>query len=294
MSNKNKKVKKSNVSMVINEDVKQESKEYRENGGSEQGQDNKAEKRNDFSHKKESKKDNRQDNRKDNKTVEVSENKQEEQLVGNPIEGPVEKSRNEQEKKPVDNGTVTTDKDANAEKGQEIETGKPVARIKEDVKQDIASSDATAEEKQDKRPASISLKDKSEQFKKIIDVALAFEKVEIERNRLKRKNKELTEEKAELKREIEEVTVKFAEKQEEIDKLKADVEHRNEVINIVKADKTESAQEFKNALGASLKSFHTDFEELKAMEMSNDVGLAIVDTLENVFKVLEKNGITIK
>ncbi len=84
------------------------------------------------------------------------------------------------------------------------------------------------------------------------------------------------------------------EKQSEIDKLKADVEHRNEVIDIVKADKTESSQEFKNALGASLKAFHTDFVELKGMEMSNDVGYAISDTLENVFKVLEKNGIVIK
>ena len=77
-------------------------------------------------------------------------------------------------------------------------------------------------------------------------------------------------------------------------KLKADVEHRNEVINIVKADKTESSQEFKNALGASLKTFFTDFTELKAMPMSEDVGYGMSETLDNVFRILEKNGITIK
>lgn len=36
-----------------------------------------------------------------------------------------------------------------------------------------------------------------------------------------------------------------------------------------------------------------DFKELKELEMSDDVGYAAIDTLENVFKILGKNGISI-
>ena len=64
-------------------------------------------------------------------------------------------------------------------------------------------------------------------------------------------------------------------------------------INIVKADKDESSQEFKNALAASLRICLQDFKELKDLEMSDAVGYAAIDTLENVFKILGKNGISI-
>jgi len=276
MSNKNKKNKKSNVSMVINEDVIQESKEYRENGGI----------------------DAKQDKTSDNNGAVVSDKKiGEDNKVNNiPAEKSAEKREDKQEKKPEGNSTAS--EETAIEKEADV---KPVAKIKDESRMEQSSSEKTPEDKKEKRPTSISLKDKSEQFKKIIDIALAFEKVEEEKKRLKKKNTELAEENAKAEEDKKQLQIVLEstkqaceEKQGEIDKLKADVEHRNEVIDIVKADKTESSQEFKNALGASLKTFHTDFVELKGMEMSNDVGYAISDTLENVFKVLEKNGIVIK
>lgn len=145
------------------------------------------------------------------------------------------------------------------------------------------------------------MKDKSEQFKKIIDIALAYEKLDGEKNKLKEKNKVLCEANNELKEvneslkgNLEATELLCKKKQEEIDELKSDVVHRNEVIDIVKADKSESEQEFKNALAASLKTYLQDYKELKALDMSDDVGYAIIETLEGVFKVLDKNGIHIQ
>ena len=156
-------------------------------------------------------------------------------------------------------------------------------------------------EKKDKRPSRIDLKDKSEQFKKIIDVALAYEKMEGEKNKLKEKskalgdtNRELKEENESLKGNLEATELLCKKKQQEINELKFDVAHRNEVIDIVKADKSESEQEFKNALAASLKTYMQDYMQLKALPMSDDVGYAIIETLESVFKVLDKNGIHIQ
>ena len=39
---------------------------------------------------------------------------------------------------------------------------------------------------------------------------------------------------------------------------------------------------------------YVDFEELKSMDMSDDVGYAVVETIDSVFKILEKNGICIQ
>lgn len=163
------------------------------------------------------------------------------------------------------------------------------------------SESAKEEEKKEKRPSRIDLKDKSELFKKIINIAISCEKVEEERKKLKEKNKVLLETNKGLQEDKESLEANLAatellckKKQEEIDGLKAEVAHRNEVIDIVKADRTESAQEFKNALAASLKNVYVDFEELKSMDMSDDVGYAVVETIDSVFKILEKNGICIQ
>ena len=159
----------------------------------------------------------------------------------------------------------------------------------------------TKKETKDKKATSISMKDKSEQFKKIIDIALSFEKLEEDNKKLKTKNKDLEEKRKESSKEKNELQIELnkwiqqcGEKQNNINELKAEIEHRNEVIDIVKADKSESDQEYKNALGAALKSSYVDFCELKEMPMSVEVGDAIADTLDNVFKILEKNGITIR
>ena len=270
---KNSKVgnKKSNVNIIVNEDVIRESKEYKENGGMGQQEDGKPARNTFFDPQKKSKND------------------------GKPAEAIVEK-KDEQKAAEVMGEETTGDGNKETEKEQSL-SGKPVATPKKEVilsPKDQENAENNKEEKQEKRPASISLKGKSEQFKKIIDVALAYEKMEEDREKLRTKAKALAEERAELKQSVEEKESLCKQNQAEIEKLKADVEHRNEVINIVKADKSESYQEFKNALGASLKNFYTDFNELKSMDMSNDVGFAMSETLENVFKVLEKNGIIVK
>lgn len=156
------------------------------------------------------------------------------------------------------------------------------------------------EEKKERRPVLIELKDKSDAFKKIIDIALAYERLENERKKLKAtikiqgdENAELKEERDSLKRNLEAIELLCQKKQSDIDKLQADIEHRNEVIKIVEADKVKSFQEFKNALAAALRMFKQDFEELKELDMSNEVGDALLETLERVFKVLDKNGISI-
>jgi len=173
----------------------------------------------------------------------------------------------------------------------------------EEINNIVTTKNTTVDEKEtkEKRPSRIELKGKSEQFKKIIDLALAFESIEEDRKKLKDKNinlsneiKNLKEEKKKLKENLGSTELLCQKKQKEIERLNSEVDHRNEVIDIVKADKNESAQEFKNALGVSLKSYMQDYEELKTMDMSDDVGYAIIDTLEGVFKTLEKNGIHIE
>lgn len=161
-----------------------------------------------------------------------------------------------------------------------------------DVEQKDKKTADKSEEKK-KRPASVSLKDKSEQFKLIIDIALEYEKLEEEHKKLKSENKILTENCKNLTESLKESEKLCADRLAEIEHLQSDVAHRNEVIDIVKADKSESSQEYKNALAAALKIFHSDFMELKTMEMTADVGAAMADTLESVFEILEKNGIAV-
>lgn len=158
----------------------------------------------------------------------------------------------------------------------------------------------TEEEKKEKRPSRIELKDKSDLFKSVIDIALACEHIEKERKKLKNRNKNLSDEIKDLKEQIESLKGKLdatellaKKRQEEIDQLREDVDHRNEVIQIQKADKVESSQEFKNALAAALKTYMQDFAELKAMEMTDEIGYAMAETLDGVFKILSKNGINI-
>ena len=153
--------------------------------------------------------------------------------------------------------------------------------------------DSSKDKKEKKQLSSVSLKDRSEEYIAIIEAALKFEKISRERNNLKSKNKELSEDCKSLSKCLAEKEKENEKQAEEITRLKTDVEHRNEVIDIVKADKSESAQEYKNALAASLKTYYGDYMELKKMEMSADVGEAMSVTLEGVFGLLEKNGIAI-
>ncbi len=153
--------------------------------------------------------------------------------------------------------------------------------------------DNNEDKKEKKQLTSVSLKDRSEEFMTIIEAALKFEKISRERNNLKSKNKELSDDCKNLSKCLAEKEKENEKQAEEISHLKTDVEHRNEVIDIVKADKSEAAQEYKNALAASLKTYYEDYLELKEMEMSADVGEAMSVTLEGVFGLLEKNGIVI-
>ncbi len=150
-----------------------------------------------------------------------------------------------------------------------------------------------ADEEKKKRPAAISLKDKSERFKTIIDIAIEVEKLEEERRRLKDKNKRLTEDNKNLSEELEISKHECKKTRDEIEVLKSNVEHRDEVIDIVKADKSKSEEEYKNALAAELKVFYNDYVELKDLEMSPGIGKALADTLEAVFDTLRKKGINI-
>ena len=63
------------------------------------------------------------------------------------------------------------------------------------------------------------------------------------------------------------------------------------VISVLKADKEQSMQEYKNALSASLRMYKEDFLELSQMENSEDVQYALIDTINNIFHVLEKHGV---
>ena len=157
-----------------------------------------------------------------------------------------------------------------------------------------------AAEKKEKRPTSISLTDKSELFGKIIEIALACETLVTDKKKINERNailtercKRLTEEKSALIQQLKEMETRYKAKLDEISELKSDVARRDEAIGIIKADKTESAQEYKNALAASLKTLYTDFVEIKEIGTSDDVGLAVIEIFDGVLKVLEKNGIIV-
>lgn len=51
--------------------------------------------------------------------------------------------------------------------------------------------------------------------------------------------------------------------------------------------------EYKNALASSLKAFYTDYVELRELGTQDDIALALIDTFENVFRILESNGVNI-
>lgn len=154
----------------------------------------------------------------------------------------------------------------------------------------------------------ICLDNRSDQFKAIIEFALKYENLEEERRKLKsqlkklsdnfkkvsEENKLLTETNKELSAHLEESKELCAERLEEINSLKMEIDDKNEVINIVRADRTESAQEYKNSLGAALRSFYIDYMGMKNYPMNEDVSVGLAQTLEGVFSVLNSKGIVIK
>lgn len=169
-------------------------------------------------------------------------------------------------------------------------------------KKDNVSGKEPEKPKKKKRPAAVSLKDKSELFKQIIDVALECEGLESKIKELESKNtvledqgKKLAEENKSLTREIKEGEERYQAKIDEVAHLNAVIAQKNEVINIVKADKNESSQEYKNALAASLRSHYVDYKELKELVSNDDeLGESLVEILNGIFGILEKNGIIIK
>ena len=176
-----------------------------------------------------------------------------------------------------------------------------------------AQSDNKVDEAEEEHQT-ITLEDKSDLFKKIIDIALTCEKLEsdnkklelnrkkqnTERKKLKEKNAELNELNEKLKEEnkvliqrLKEGETLYQSSLEKINQLQIELAQRNEVITIVKADKDESAMEYKNALASSLKAFYTDYVELRELGTQDDIALALIDTFENVFRILESNGVNI-
>lgn len=175
-------------------------------------------------------------------------------------------------------------------------------------------SDDNADEVEEEESKIITLEDKSDLFKKIIDIALICEKLEsdnkklelnrkkqnTERKKLKEKNAELSEISEKLKEEKKVLIQQLNEREtlyqsalDKINHLQIELAQRNEVITIVKADKDESAMEYKNALASSLKAFYTDYVELRELGTQDDIALALIDTFENVFRILESNGVNI-
>lgn len=166
------------------------------------------------------------------------------------------------------------------------------SKIKDD--NPVQVSEVKVKKSVKQRPTTVNLKDKSEQFNQILEFALEFEKQKKDNKKLRDANKEIKKQNKELGESLKEKESICEERLNEINSLKSDISHRDQVINTVKADKTESSQEYKNALTASLKPFYEDFNELKELEMDNDIGLAMKDTIEAVFDVLNKNGIDIE
>lgn len=154
----------------------------------------------------------------------------------------------------------------------------------------------------------ISLANRSARFKRIMDIALEVEKLEDEIAETRNKYKEQAEIIISLKSRIDELTDKnrkltdnleksreeCSRKADEISHLKSELTNRNAAIEIIKADKSESDIEYKNSLGAALKTIYKDYVELKEMGTSDDVGLALIDTFDSMIKILENKGITIK
>ena len=200
----------------------------------------------------------------------------------------------------VNENNRVSDADEKEKKNDSV-TEKTVS-IQSDKKADAKDDEATT----------ISLKDRSELFNRILDIALTCEKLESDNKKLESSKKRLTAERKKLKEEnselndlcgklkeertaliqqLKEWETRYQSKLEKIDQLQAEIAQRNEVITIVKADKDESAMEYKNALAASIKTSYTDFVELKGLGTKDDIALALIDTLENVFKTLDSNGI---
>ena len=218
---------------------------------------------------------------------------------------------NQIEKKTLDRDALRGTKDLADHSVEKVkmpevgDTSKSESTIdKENISKSVTDkSGSTAEKKTDlnnastgnirkkQRPVSISLIDKSELFKKVIDIALECEEMVKGKKQLSAKNKTLTETCKKLTEEKTSLVLLLKEKDEQISKLKTDIAHRDEAIGILKADKTESAQEYKNAIAAALKTYYLDFCELKEIGTTDDIGLAVIDVFDGVLKVLQKSGI---
>lgn len=199
----------------------------------------------------------------------------------------------------------------NISKGEEINSNLGKADNKEDIKTDAkskvdsvvretASITPSLEKREEIRDSENLLQDshtiekeknRSERFKQLMDIAYEFEELDKENTKLKDDNKLLKEDCKKLTLDLKECELIREAKLKEIEQLQAELNARSEALEIVKADKDESAQEYKNALVASLKIFYNDFVELKEMEMSVDIGMALEDTLNDLFEALRKKGI---
>lgn len=183
-----------------------------------------------------------------------------------------------------------------------------------------ADQEKTNEEKMDDSKQ-VSLEGRSQLFIEIIKIAESYDKLEkqIDTLKLKVKNleernkelnkkqnnlasensglnseiKRLSEDKRMLSQQLNELEIDYKTKLEEISQLQTDVANRNEAIDIVKANKNESEVEYKNALAAELKAFYVDFTELKEMGTTDEIANALIDTFEEVIKVLRKNDINL-
>jgi hypothetical protein len=88
------------------------------------------------------------------------------------------------------------------------------------------------------------------------------------------------------------VTIK-TELEDAVEKLRMEIDEQKQFTDVVAKNREKQAGEYINKLAASLKIEHDDFEDAQGLDMSLDLGENLRDQIARIFKILEKNGITL-
>ena len=77
-------------------------------------------------------------------------------------------------------------------------------------------------------------------------------------------------------------------------KLKAEIAEKDEFITVIRKNEKAEESEFLNRIAAKIRVEYRDFHDADGMEMDCDLGENFRLQLENVFAILEKNGMKLK
>lgn len=136
--------------------------------------------------------------------------------------------------------------------------------------------------------------DRDKILNELRDVQSEKKKFESLFEKYKTSNGELKKSEQEKSAEVEKLVQENQQLKKQIIDLQTKVEKIDSVLSIYSSDQENSESEKLNSIASKLKGEYKDFIESVGMEMTVDLGLNLRDQIEEIFKILMKNGIDVK